>query len=88
MGSERTRSEALLQDVTKQQAKDRAAARRLVAGQGTLDKYLPPATRKASQDKQVKQLLLHHSIMCLLMAAQAAMMQELAILCLCHVQPL
>lgn len=42
-----------LQDVTKQQAKERAAARRLVAGQSTLDKYLSPAS-KAVADKQVQ----------------------------------
>ena len=42
-----------LQDVTKQQAKERAAARRLVAGQSTLDKYLSPAS-KAAVDKQVQ----------------------------------
>ena len=41
------------QDVTKQQAKERAAARRLVAGQSTLDKYLSPAG-KAAADKQVQ----------------------------------
>ena len=39
--------------MTKQQAKDRAAARRLVAGQSTLDKYLSPAS-KAAVDKQVQ----------------------------------
>lgn len=42
-----------LQDVTRQQAKKRAAARRLVAGQSTLDKYLSPAS-KAAVDKQVQ----------------------------------
>ena len=42
----------LLQDVTKQQAKERATARRQVAGQGTLDRFLSP-----SQDKQIQKLL-------------------------------
>ena len=42
--------------MTKQQAKERAAARRQVAGQGTLDRFLSP-----SQDKQVqKQLARQH----------------------------
>lgn len=44
--------DAALQDVTKQQAKERAAARRLVAGQGTLDKYLSPGSK--ALDKQVQ----------------------------------
>lgn len=41
-----------VQDVTKQQAKERAAARRLVAGQSTLDKYLSPGSK--ALDKQVQ----------------------------------
>ena len=40
------------QDVTKQQAKERAAARKQVAGQSTLDRFLSP-----SQEKQVQKQL-------------------------------
>ncbi len=44
--------DCLLQDVTKQQAKERAIARKQVAGQGTLDKFFSP-----SEEKQVQKQL-------------------------------
>ncbi|KAL0027354.1 hypothetical protein WJX79_003195 [Trebouxia sp. C0005] len=42
------------QDVTKQQAKERAVARRQVAGQGTLDRFLSPSQEKQAQKHLAK----------------------------------
>lgn len=43
-----------LQDVTKQQAKERAIARKQVAGQGTLDRFLSPSQEKQAQKHLAK----------------------------------
>jgi len=43
-----------LQDVTKQQAKERAIARKQVAGQGTLDRFLSPSQEKQAQKHSAK----------------------------------
>lgn len=42
------------QDVTKQQAKERAAARKQVAGQSTLDRFLSPSQEKQVQKQMAK----------------------------------
>ena len=46
--------------MTKEQAKERAAARKLVAGQGTLDRFLSPAHGKPIQ-KQLAKAAKHRS---------------------------
>ena len=43
-----------MQDVTKQQAKERALARKQVAGQGTLDKFLSPQQEKAGRKGTIR----------------------------------